>query len=62
MVMGEEGMATYSSIPALRISPHGQECLVGYSPWGLKKSETTEHLSTAQHMVRGKGSSLCELV
>ena len=25
---------------------HGQRCLVGYSPWGLKESDTTEGLST----------------
>ena len=30
-------------------NPHGQRCLVGYSPWGGKKSDTTEPLSTAQH-------------
>ena len=28
---------------------HGQESLVGYSPWGCKQSDMTEHLSTAQH-------------
>ena len=28
---------------------HGQRSLVGYSPWGHKKSDTTEQLSTAQH-------------
>ena len=26
--------------------PHGQRSLVGYSPWGLKESDTTEQLST----------------
>ena len=25
---------------------HGQKCLVGYSPWGCKESDTTEQLST----------------
>ena len=25
---------------------HGQKSLVGYSPWGHKESDTTEHLST----------------
>ena len=25
---------------------HGQRSLVGYSPWGLKESDVTEHLST----------------
>ena len=28
---------------------HGQRNLVGCSPWGLKESDTTEQLSTAQH-------------
>ena len=38
----EKGMATHSSIFAWRRS------LVGYSPWGHKKSDTTEQLSTMQ--------------
>ena len=29
-------------------NPHGQRNLVGYSPWGHKKSDTAEQLSTAQ--------------
>ena len=29
---------------------HGQRSLVGYSPWGRKESDTTERLSTAQHI------------
>ena len=28
---------------------HGQRSLAGYSPWGHKKSDMTEQLSTAQH-------------
>ena len=32
-------------------NPRGQRSLVGYSPWGCKESDTTEQLSTAQHMV-----------
>ena len=32
-------------------NPHGQRSLAGYSPWGFKESDTTEQLSTAQHMV-----------
>ena len=28
---------------------HGQGSLVGFSPWGHKESDTTEHLSTAQY-------------
>ena len=31
-------------------NPHGQKSLVGYSPWGHKESDTTEQLSTAQHI------------
>ena len=27
-------------------NPHGQRNLAGYSPWGLKESDTTERLST----------------
>ena len=26
---------------------HGQRSLAGYSPWGRKESDTTEHLSAA---------------
>ena len=29
-------------------NPHGQRCLVGYSPRSYKESDTTEQLSTAQ--------------
>ena len=25
---------------------HGQRSLVGYSPWGRRESDTTEHLNT----------------
>ena len=35
-------MATHSSILAWEIP--GQRNLVGYSPWGLKESDTTERL------------------
>ena len=37
----EKEMATHSSILAWRIPWKGS--LVGYSPWGLKKSDMTEH-------------------
>ena len=49
------------SIPGLGISPggghgnsclenfHGQRSMVGYSPWGCKRSDQTERLSIAQH-------------
>ena len=29
-------------------NPHGQKSLAGYSPWGLKESNTTEQLNTEQ--------------
>ena len=29
---------------------HGQRSLVGYSPWGLKESDTTEQLSTDRNL------------
>ena len=32
-------------------NPHGQRSLLGYSPWGCKESDTTEQLSTAQHIL-----------
>ena len=44
----EEEMATHSSILAGRISMD-RGALAGYSPWGRKKSDMTEQLSTAQH-------------
>ena len=40
----EEGMATYSSILALK-NPHGQRNLAGYRPWGHTESGTTERLT-----------------
>ena len=39
----EEGMVTHSSIHAGK--SHGQRSLVGYSPWGHKKLDTTEQPS-----------------
>ena len=32
-------------------NPHGQRSLVGYSPGGLKESDTTEWLSTAHYLI-----------
>ena len=29
-------------------NPHGQRSLAGYSPWGRKKLDTTEQLSTKE--------------
>ena len=37
----EKGMTTHSSILAWSI-PNGQRSLAGYSPWGLKVSDTIE--------------------
>ena len=31
-------------------NPHGQRNLAGYSPWGSKELDTTERLSTVQHI------------
>ena len=39
----EEGKTTHSRILTWRT--HGQRSLVGYSPWGLKESDTTERLT-----------------
>ena len=39
----EKRMATHSSI--LPGEFHGQRSLVGYSPWGRKKSDMTEQLT-----------------
>ena len=38
----EEEMETHSSILSCEI--YGQRSLVGYSPWGHKDSDTTEHI------------------
>ena len=38
----EKEMATHSSILAWKKS-HGQRSLVGYSPWGHKETDRTEH-------------------
>ena len=47
----EKGMATHSSILAWRI--HVQRSLVGYSPWGCKKSDTTNRLTLSLFNLRG---------
>ena len=38
----EKEMATHSSILAWKI-PWTERCLAGYSPWGRKESDMTEH-------------------
>ena len=43
------GYPPQSSILAWK--PHGQRSLAGYSPWSYKEPDTTEQLSTAQHVV-----------
>ena len=44
-------MATHSSILAWEI--HGQMNLVGYSPWGHKESDTTEHTEALLLVLKG---------
>ena len=48
----EESMATHSSVLAWR-TPIDRGAWQGYSPWGHKESNTTEHLSTAQYPTYG---------
>ena len=48
----EDGTATHSSVLAWRI--HGQRSLVGYSPWGPRESDTTEHLTLSNFIDDGK--------
>ena len=43
----EKEMATHSSI--LPGKSHRQKSLVGYSPWGCKESDSTEHTHTHTH-------------
>ena len=38
-------------------TPHGQRSLVGCNPWGPKESDTTEWLSTTQHIMTCGGSA-----
>ena len=39
----EEEMATHFIMPAWKISWAPQRILAGYSPWGLKEPDRTEH-------------------
>ena len=41
-------------------NPHGQRCLVGYSPWGHKESDMTEWLNTRQSTSREASSTIWE--
>ena len=52
-----KGMTTLSSILAGK--SHGQRSLAGYSPWGRKESDTTEH--DAQRQVYRKMLRVCRL-
>ena len=45
--LGKE-MANHSRILAWKKS-HGQRSLAGYSPWGCKESDTSEHIHTHKH-------------
>ena len=47
----EEDMATHYSILAWR-TPCGQRSPVGYSPWGHKKSDTTEQTKHNMDLVK----------
>ena len=51
----EEGMATTPVF--LPGEFHGQMNLAGYSSWGCKESDTTDQLSTAQHMLSTAGEA-----
>ena len=48
----EKGMAIHSIF--LPGESHGQRSLAGYSSWGHKELDTTEPLSTAQHILINK--------
>ena len=54
----EEDMATLSSILSWKI-PRTEEPGVGYSPWGHKKSDTTEREYTHTHTLCFLGISIC---
>ena len=43
---GNDNPLQYSGLE----NPHQQRNLAGYSPWAHKELDTTERLSTAQHM------------
>ena len=43
----EKVMATHSSVLGGKF--HGQRSLAGYSPWGCKELDTTEHAHTHTH-------------
>ena len=38
---------------------HGQRSLVGYSPWGRKESDTTDHTHTHTHMTAQSSRDAC---
>ena len=47
----EKGMATHSSILG---KSHIQRSLAGYSPWGRKESDTTEHAASSVTILKNK--------
>ena len=55
----EEGNGNHSSILAWEI--HGQESMVGYSPWGGKESDTTWCLNNNKYKIQGRQGSLQNL-
>ena len=48
----EKGMATPVFLPG---EFHGQRSLAGYSPWGHKKSDTTERITHTHTSIKQKG-------
>ena len=50
----EKEMAIRSSTLAWKI--HGRKSLIGYSPWGLKESDTIERLHSLTHSIDTKVS------
>ena len=42
--LGREGSLEKEMVTHFSGESHGQKSLVGYSPWGLKESDTTEGL------------------
>ena len=46
----DEDMTIHSSIPAWKIPFSRSWSLAGYSTWGHKELDTTEHLSTHTHL------------
>ena len=56
----EEDMATHSIIFSWRI-PMDRGAWWAYSPWGCKKSDTTEPLTCSLQQVRAVKKTACEI-